>query len=134
MSTENAAIVRRALEAATRKPKPDFDTMNALFHPEHEYFSGQEALEGGVRRGARGYRDWLVGTEEDFEWHTTVEEVTAIDEDRVLAVVPTIFHTPRGVSLEQRMGALVTVRDGKVVRTEIFQSPQDALEAAGRSE
>jgi hypothetical protein len=56
MSQENVEIVRRACEAATRKSKPDFGTMNVLFHPDHEYVSRLEALEGGVRRGARGYR------------------------------------------------------------------------------
>ncbi len=39
MPQENVEIVRRGFEAVARKPKPDFETMNLLFHREHEYVS-----------------------------------------------------------------------------------------------
>ena len=35
MSLENVEIVRRAMEAANRRPKPDFATVNDLYHPDH---------------------------------------------------------------------------------------------------
>jgi hypothetical protein len=34
MSRENVELVTRAMRAATARPKPDFATMNALFHPD----------------------------------------------------------------------------------------------------
>ena len=40
-----ASIVRRALEAAFRRPKPDFATINDLFHPDHEFTSRIDALD-----------------------------------------------------------------------------------------
>jgi len=118
-----------------RRPKPDFATVNALFHPDHEYISRVEVLEGGSRRGARGYRDWLRDAAETFGWETTLEEVTAIDEERVLAIVPTRFKGQQsGVALDERWAAVVIVRDGKVMRNELYSSPKQALEAAGLEE
>ena len=77
MSQENVEIVRRAFEAAIRRPRPDFDTVNALFHPEHEYVSRIElGLEGGSARGGRGYRDWLTTAAETMTWESTLEGVT----------------------------------------------------------
>ena len=35
---------------------------------------------------------------------------------------------------EQRFGCIVTVRDGKIVRTEVYPSPEQALEALGLRE
>jgi hypothetical protein len=46
MSQENVEIARRACEAAWRRPQPDFDTLNALAHPDHEMFTVQSLVEG----------------------------------------------------------------------------------------
>jgi ketosteroid isomerase-like protein len=131
-------IVRAAIEATLRRPKPDYDTMNVLFHPDHEFLSYLEgALEGGSRshRGARGWREYQTSLAETFEWEMTLEEVTEIDHQRVLAVTPTkIRGRQSGAESEQRLGVVVTVRDGKVVRTEMYGSPEQALGAAGLRE
>ena len=129
-------IVRAAVEATMRRPKPDWETMNALFHPDHEFLPRDVGLVGGSVRGAQGYREWLTSWSETMD---TVEvklaEVTEIDHERVLAVTPTRFRGRQsGAETEQRIAAVVTVREGKVVRTELFQSPKQALEAAGLSE
>ena len=137
MSQENVEIARAAIEAVLRRPKPDYEAMTALFHPDHEFLSYVEgALEGGSRsyRGARGWREIQTSVAETFEWEMTLAEVTEIDHQRVLAVTPTkIRGRQSGAESEQRLGAVVTVRDGKVVRTEMYGSPEQALEAAGLS-
>ena len=136
MSRENVEVVRRAIEAVTRRPKPDFATVNELYDPDHEYVSRIEALEGGARRGARGYREWLADAEEAFDWESRLERVTQIDETRVLAVTPTrIRGKHSGVVVEDReLACLVTLRAGKIIRSELFLSPAEALEAVGLSE
>jgi ketosteroid isomerase-like protein len=109
--------------------------MNALFHPDHEFLGRDAGLEGGGVRGARGYREWLSSISETMEWEVTLAEVTEIDHERVLAVTPTKFRGRQsGAETEQRIAAVVTVREGQVVRTELFQSPEQAREAAGLSE
>jgi ketosteroid isomerase-like protein len=61
MPRENVEVVRRALEAAVRKPKPDFATVNALYDPDHELVTPISRLEGATLRGAEGFRTWLTG-------------------------------------------------------------------------
>jgi ketosteroid isomerase-like protein len=137
MSEENVEIVRTAVEATLRRPKPDWETMNALFHPDHEFLPRHTVVleGGGSHRGARGYREWLSSASETMDWEGRLAEVTEIDDERVLAVTPTKFRGRQsGAETEQRIAAVVTVREGKVVRTELFQSPEQALEAAGLRE
>jgi ketosteroid isomerase-like protein len=136
MSEENVDVVRRAFEALYRRPDPDFDTVNVLFHPDHELISRIEALEGGSRRGVRGYREWLSDVGETVDWESTLESVRQIDDDRVLAVMPTSFTGRQsGIALDsQRLATIVTVRDGQIGRSEVHTSPDEALEAAGLSE
>ena len=135
MSEENVEIVRAAVEATMRRPKPDWETMNALFHPDHEFLPRDVGLVGGGVRGAQGYREWLTSISETLEWEGKLAEVTEIDHERVLAVTPTKFRGRQsGAETEQRIAAIVTVREGLVVRTELFQSSEQALEAAGLRE
>jgi ketosteroid isomerase-like protein len=135
MSQENVEIARAAIEAAQRKPTPDYEAINALFHPDHEFVSRDVGLEGGSYSGAQGYREWLTGASEVVEWESTLAEVTEIDDERVLAVTPTKFRGKQsGAWTEQRNGVVLTVREGKVVRTEVYRSPEEALEAAGLQE
>jgi ketosteroid isomerase-like protein len=137
MSEENVEIARAAVEAVLRRPKPDYEAMNALFHPDHEYLSALERGLGGSgsHRGARGWREWQTSTAETLEWEMTLEDVTEIAHQRVLAVLPTKYRGRRsGAESEQRLAAVLTVRQGKVVRTEMFWSRADALEAAGLRE
>ncbi len=135
MSEENVEIVRAAIEATMRRPNPDWATMNALFHPDHEFLPRDVGLVGGGVRGAQGYREWLTNISETMEWEVTLAGVTEIDHDRVLAVMPTKFRGRQsGAKTEQRIAAVVTMREGKVVRTELFQSPEHAREAAGLRE
>jgi ketosteroid isomerase-like protein len=135
MSEENVELVQAAIEATMRRPNPDWETMNALFHPDHEFLPRDVGLVGGGVRGAQGYREWLTSISETLEWEVTLAGVTEIDHERVLAVLPTKFRGRQsGAETEQRIAAVVTVQGEKVVRTELFQSPEEALEAAGLSQ
>src|SRR5947207_15455202 len=87
MSQENVEIARRACAAAWRRPKPDFDTLNATVHPDHEMLPVQSLVEGGRYRGAQGFREWLASWGEMFgeAWESSVEQARAIDGARVMA-------------------------------------------------
>jgi hypothetical protein len=135
VSQENVEIVRRALEAATRTPVPDFDAMNLLFDGRHEFVSRIAELEGGSHHGGRGYREFLRESTETLQWESRVDEISDIDETRVLAVMPTTIKGPQSqLVAEENLAAIVTVRDNKVVRSEVHRSRREALEAAGLSE
>jgi ketosteroid isomerase-like protein len=133
MPEMDVEIVRRAFEARYRRPDPDFATVNAIFSPEHEFISRIEALEGGSRRGLRGYREWEKEMAETVDWESTFESAREIDDGRILVVLPTRLRGKQsGLEVDnQRLGAIVTVRDGTIVRTEVHSSPDAALEAAG---
>jgi ketosteroid isomerase-like protein len=133
MTTPNGELVARGMRAATRRPEPDYAQMNELYHPEHELISLVDALEGGAHRGARGFRDWMRNSEQTLPWESTITEISEIDAARCLVVTPT-RSTGRssGVVLDdQRLACIVTVRDGKIVRTEVYGSREQALRATG---
>jgi ketosteroid isomerase-like protein len=137
MTEENVEIVRRAVVAVLQKPRPDFDTVNQLYDPDHELISLQETIEGGTRRGAPGFRDWLHEVDETWDYlEVALDEVRALDESRVLAVTPQRVRAKRsGIELEDRRRcSVMTLRGGKIVRTEMYSSVEDALEAAGLSD
>jgi ketosteroid isomerase-like protein len=133
MSVENEEIVRRAFEAACRQPKPDFVTLNALYHPDHEFVSLIQRIEGGVAMGASGFRDWIAENNESWtNWDLQFDRVESIDTGRVLVATRFAGISRRAeVPVEQSNAVIVTVRDGKIARTVIYDSVEDAVEAAG---
>lgn len=65
-------------------------------------------------------------------WETEILDVLAAPEGRV--VVRSRVETKgqrSGIPFEMEIGSVVTVRDGRIVRTEFFPSSADALEAVG---
>jgi ketosteroid isomerase-like protein len=75
----------------------------------------------------------MLDTQDAIVLEPRLEQVMEIDKDRVLAILPDrIQGRSSGVVLsEERLGAIVTVRDGKIIRTEVYPSPEAALKAAG---
>jgi ketosteroid isomerase-like protein len=136
MSEENVELVRRAIEAGRRKPNPDYDTINVLFHPDHQLVSLIQRLEGGVAEGAQGFRDFLADNEEVWErWDTEIEDVRSIDDNRVLVAEKfTGVSKGGGVPVKESLTEIFTVREGKIARTEVYSSREEALEAAGLRE
>jgi ketosteroid isomerase-like protein len=129
-------ITRRAVEAANRRPKPDFDVINALFDPNHVLVAQLSGVEGEAFHGARGFREWLTNMDQAFEWlGTQLERVTEIDDHRVLVVQTlTVRSRKAGVPMEGDVAAIMTLRDGKIVRTENYPSVEQALQAVELSE
>jgi ketosteroid isomerase-like protein len=136
MSQENVEIARRGAEAAFRRPAPDFDAINELYHPEHEMVSLADRLEGGVVKGSSGYRAWIASNAETWEsWDAAITDVVAVDRDRVL--VQTVFTATSkrgGVPVRQPIAAIITIRNGRIVRSDLYGSRAEALEAVGLQE
>jgi ketosteroid isomerase-like protein len=128
---ENTELVRRAFGAVFRRPKPDFETMNALFSPDHVYVSPTTELEGGTWSGGVGFRDFLSSWGESMEdWVGELAGTTALDDRRVL-VEGTLMTRGKGSGLELNSPRawVVTVCDGKIARTEAYRSAESAREA-----
>ncbi len=136
MSDENVEIVRRVYEAAARR---DSAAAFALYGADIEWDASRTqrgALAGRVVYGREAVRAWLR------EWYTAWDEV----EDALEKLIDTGDGTvtslmvqrgrgrASGVEVENRLGAIWTVRGGKIVKVVWFDTPEEALEAAGISE
>jgi ketosteroid isomerase-like protein len=91
-------------------------------------------------RGGRvgGLDEWLALYTESMEmfnvFRVVVEELIETGDDGVLALARCEIRTATGdVDLDQPTGALVTVRDGRILRIQEFMNRPEALEAAGLS-
>jgi ketosteroid isomerase-like protein len=134
MSEENVEVVSRVIDAFNRH-EPDL--IASYVAPEGEAdWSRSLAPYRGVYRGPDEWRDWLrlrLDAWSDARWDAL--ELTALDDDRVLLVVRlTALGRDSGVEVTASSTIIWTVRDGKIVRAELFQSKDEALEAAGLSE
>jgi len=132
MSQENVEIVRRIYASWAPGSSP---TESKLLHPDIEWVNPSYALEPGTRTGIEAFAsitDELDDTVSDFRMH--VERCIAVG-DRV-AVIATMRGRGRAsdVEVENRHGAVWTIRDGKAVRFQWFNEPEEALEAVGLRE
>jgi ketosteroid isomerase-like protein len=132
VSHKNVEIARRLCEAGWR-PKPDYATVNALAHPDHELFTVQSLVEGGGYMGAEGFRRWLESWNEMFgeDWKCMIEDATGLDDDRVLITARVNARGLRGgVPVDQRFWIVIRLRESKASRTEVYTDRDRALEAA----
>jgi ketosteroid isomerase-like protein len=134
MASANLALVRRGFEAASSQP-PNWETVNDTFDPDHQFASYFDAIEGRTWTGATGWRDFMAEMDQSGEWRWDIEDVRPATGGRVL--VRSLFSLRgrrSGVPVDGRTGMLVSVEGGRIRRTEVFPSWQQALEAAGVSE
>ena len=129
MSTENVQTVLRVFEAFGRR---DNDAVLAAYDPEIEWnMDGYQAWPGKRSyRGVEGlqefFRDWL----QDFDEYTS-DALDPIDlGDRVLVTVNDRARGKgSGVSIERYHAQVWTLRNGLVLRIEVFDSREAALAA-----
>ena len=129
MSTENAQIVRRLLEAFNDR---DLDAMLAGIHPDAELQSLRAQLEGKAYRGHEGVRQMLADFDED--WTFVRMDATDFREAGDQVVMLGRLHArgrASGVDLDVPIGVVWTLGAGKVVRARTFSEQVDALQAAG---
>jgi ketosteroid isomerase-like protein len=130
MSEENVDVVRQTIEAFNSR---DRDRLLSLLDPEIEFRS---AVEQKTYRGHAG----MVRYREDID---AVMEEFRIEGDRFLdAGRDRVVHLYRlvgrgagsGVPVSREVGALWQLRNGKLLKGEIYLDQRQALEAAGLQE
>ncbi len=136
MSQENVEIVRRAFEAATRRPEPDVETLTALAHPEHEMTTDYGAMGGDSFVGVDGFRTALTEFGVGWgEWHQRLDEFLEADDDAVVVLGHLVARGQASdIPVEGDWAALVKVREGQLTSTRFFLDRDAALEAAGLQE
>jgi ketosteroid isomerase-like protein len=134
MSQENVEIVRQAVLAAS---DGDFSRFEAASDPSVEWdMSGVAGwVEQEIYRGPEVF-DFLEGWRQSWEgWHFEVEEMREGVGGHVLAGIHEVARgADTGASVDQRRYLVSTVRDGKIVRVQMFSDRQEALEAVGLRE
>jgi ketosteroid isomerase-like protein len=136
MSEENVEVVRQIYDAAARR---DSETILKLYDPKVEIdvsrtHSGvMEPFYTGA--GHEAIRRW------SHEWHEAwesveyeVEEVLDAGDDVICVITARGRGKSSGAPVEfLHHAGRWSIRDGRVVRVEWFQSRAEALEAAGQS-
>jgi ketosteroid isomerase-like protein len=131
MSEENVEVVRRYYEH--RQSHGDF--LAELLAPDYvwdmSHFRGwaeQPTYEG--IDGARLFiREWTAAFD---DWAIEVEAIHDAGDDRVVGVLRQRGRSKSaGVPVDMRYAQVFTIRDGKQVRMEMYDDPDDALKAVG---
>jgi ketosteroid isomerase-like protein len=136
MSRENVELVRGAYEAFNQGGVEA--VIKDYWSPEIVWNVLPMGIPGlGLYRGydeARSFFDDWFGAFPFDEWEAEVEELLDAG-DRVVAMVTQRGRgRASGVAAELEMGQVVTVRDGKIIRLDIYPDRNQAFEAAGLSE
>jgi ketosteroid isomerase-like protein len=128
----NADLVREAFEQWNTG---DRESLLALIDPDVEIHVASAQLTGGEAfHGHEGYREWHAAMEESFEVWQIHPEVFREVGDRVVALGNMHLRgRASGVELDQEIGWLVDIRDGKMIRFQTFLSHAEALSAGGIS-
>ena len=133
MSQENVEIVRRGYELYAAG---DLDGVASLFSADAELADagglGVAGTAAGTRAGPEGF---LRANEEALEAFDEyrVEPDDFIDAGDAVVVPVRISGRGRasGAQQEARLAHLWVLRDGKVIRGEVFRSTEEALQSAG---
>ena len=129
MSQENVEIVRRSLDAYSRR---DIDALRALNDPGLELdWSASGGSLAGVYRGFDEALRFYEGYFQAFE-ATVIEPDHFIETDESV-VVPNVAHQRGrdGIEVSARGTFVFTLRDQKIIRIRLYQKTDEALRAVG---
>jgi ketosteroid isomerase-like protein len=132
VSQADIETLRVGYEAVSRG---DWDAATRFAHPEFELRTADRVPNPGTYRGPEEVRRFFEDLFAPFEEVGIEPEEFFERADQIVAFVLTRFR-PTGSSavVENRIGHLWTMREGKAMRLEIFPRREDALEAAGLPE
>jgi len=125
MSEQNVELVRKIYAAWLQG-----GSARDFIDPDVEYVNPPDAVEPGTRRGRSAFRK-ITEAFEDVK----IEPLEYADagDDVVVIVRLTGRGRGSGVGIDWRQGYIWTIRDGKAVRFRWFNTPEEALKAAGLS-
>jgi ketosteroid isomerase-like protein len=132
VSRDNVEVARALYSALTGD---DDDRVLALLDSSVEYVNPDGAIEPGVRKGIDEYLDILAKMREAWAfWRMYPERFVPVADQVAVVYRYEAQALTSGVRLEGHESALLTLRDGKIVRYEWFHEREDALKAVGREE
>jgi ketosteroid isomerase-like protein len=132
MSRENVEIVRRSTDAFNRG---DLDGIVENWAPNAVVDWSNSRFEAGVYRGhgeIRAFAQRFLGTWDEVR----VEFVDLLEVEEGLLIMENVTYLRGrdGIEVQARSAWLITIRDGEQTSLTLYQTRQEALEAAGLSE
>ena len=134
MSQEDVEVARRSFKAWQ---DDDYETWIALHDAGVEYLGAVERRLGqGVYRGHKGASElWHVWRDEVEGFWIESEEIRDLGDGRILHLGQMGFRgSASGVEVDSQLALVITLRDGKIVRSMDFMSHHAALKAVGLAE
>ena len=122
----NLKIVRRWGEAIERG-----DLAEDLWTPDLEIVNAEGWALEATYHGYEGLRRWWHDLEEAFsDFGMLVEEITPVDDGRVLTVQRFIGHfRTTGIAFDASWASVLTLRDGRIAQALGYRSKRLALRA-----
>jgi ketosteroid isomerase-like protein len=132
MSRADIETLRLGYEAFSRG---DWDTPARFAHPEFEFQTADRVVNPGTYRGLEAAMRFFEDLFEPFE-EVTVDPEEFFERGDQIAVFVVVRSRPTGSNalVENRIGHLWTMREGKATRLQVFPRREEALEAAGLRE
>jgi ketosteroid isomerase-like protein len=132
VSETDIETLRLGYQAVSRG---DWDSPAQFAHPEFELQTAERIVNPGTYRGVEAVRRFFEDLFAPFDEVVVEPEEFFVRGDRIVVFVATRLR-PAGSSavVENRIGHLWTMRDGKAVRLQIFPRREDALGAAALPE
>ena len=129
MSVDNVDVVRHIYGAWEKEGSP---VASGLLDPEIEWVNPPDAVERGIRRGVDSFGIAAETVADTFEG-VGVDIDEMLDAGDRVVVLATLHGRGRGSGavVEVRQGYVWTLRDGKATRFQWFNTPDEALRAAG---
>jgi ketosteroid isomerase-like protein len=129
MSQENVETLRGAYGAFNRG---DWDAATGFADPDFELKTAARAVNPGTYRGRDAARRFFEDLFEPFD-EVVIEPEEFFERDDQVAVFLRVRMRPSDSSafVENRIGHLWTMREGKVTRLAIFPRREEALETLG---
>src|SRR2546430_11162761 len=130
MAAEDVDVVRRAYDALGRR---DLDSVLRLYDADHVLVTEWGLGDSRSYRGLAGFRQAEADSNELFEeFRNDVEELFDAGEGVVVATIRARGWGRRsGAPVDDRVGVVLRVVDGRIVQTHYYLTPKAAFEAAG---
>jgi ketosteroid isomerase-like protein len=131
--SDNAELVRRAFEAAGRRPEPDIETLVELFAVDHELTTDWGTGDNTTYRGLEGFRRAMADIAESWDdFRNEPEEIVDAGDGVVVIVVRASARGhASGTPVSRQVGVLARIRDGQIASTRYYPEPEEAFAAAG---
>ncbi len=133
MSEENVEVVRKSVEAGQRGDlDAAFESLDSEIEWEETEGLGPDAAVYRGKASVRGAVESWLGMWNDYTGE--VERYIDAGDDVVVLVAERGRGRSSGVAVDRELGLVHTVRGNKIIRSRLFGSWDEALEAAGLRE